>query len=148
MAASPEQVAEHFATLSRMNDTLTQQITQTQTRLQEAHDLIQQNINEITTCKNQITVLTNENADLNNRLLRLANTPTEPNKSRDLLSRITKTDLLKSKEIPSFHTKDSFEQWSDYFQNDLYAKLPETKLLIDFAEKTAQRQHSTQQGHN
>ena len=148
MAASPEQVTEHLTTLSRMNDTLTQQMAQTQQRLQEAHDLIQQNITEITTCKHQITVLTNENADLNTRLVRLTNTPIEPNKSRDLLSRITKTDLLKSKEIPPFHTKDSFEQWSDYFKNDLYAKLPETKLLIDFAEKTAQRQHSTQQRHN
>ena len=120
-----------------MNDTRTQQIAQTQQRLQEAHDLIQININEITTCKNQITVLTNENADLNNRLLRMATTPIEPNRSRDLISRITKTDLLKSKEIPSFHTKDSFELCSDYFKNDLYAKLPETKLLIDFAEKQA-----------
>ena len=136
MAASPEQVTEHLATLSRMNDTLTQHITQTQQRLQEAHDLIQQNITEINTCKNQIIVLTNENADLNNRLLRMATTPIEPNKSRDLISRITKTDLLKSKEIPSFHTKDSFELGSDYFKNDLYAKLPETKLLIDFAENS------------
>lgn len=118
-----------------MNDTLAQQITQTQQRLQEAHDLIQQNIIEINTCKNQIIVLTNENADLNNRLVRMATTPIEPNKSRDLISRITQTDLLKSKEIPSFNTKDSFELWSDYFKNDLYAKLPETKLLIDFAEK-------------
>ena len=71
-----------------------------------------------------------ENQTLNTRIDTLTATRTTiPSHSRDLESRILKTDLLKSKEIPSFNPKDNFEVWSDSFKNDLYAKLPEAKQL-------------------
>ena len=54
---------------------------------------------------------------------------------RDLVSRIIKTDLLKSEELPPFQSKSSFEIWAEAFKNDLYAKLPEAKHYFEIAEK-------------
>ena len=38
-----------------------------------------------------------------------------PHAGKETLSRITKTDLLKSMEIPAFHSKDNFELWAESF---------------------------------
>ena len=134
MTATPQQMQEHLETLTRLNDAMSENLKQTKESLDDARNMIQQNITNIAKLQNDVSLLVTENAALNTKLTNLTVAPAEANRSRDLINRITKTDLLKSKEIPSFGAKDNFEVWSEYFKNDLYAKLPEIKQFIDYAE--------------
>ena len=103
--------------------------------LQPHYEQMQADIQRHETTINAIAA---NNTALEARITQLVSTGPSgsSNNYKDLYSRITKTDLLKSKEIPAFHSKDNFELWAESFKNDLFAKLPEAKDFINHVEKT------------
>ena len=74
MTATTEQVLQHLEALTKMNDALTATVKETQEKLQESHNMVQQNVIDITACRNQISILAKASADLNTRLSTMAHT--------------------------------------------------------------------------
>ena len=130
--ATLDALQAQFTQLSAVNDQLQRGLTETQEAFLHAQNNFKDAVAKIERCENQIAISTTENANLQTRLATITSNPSTGN--RDLISRITKTDLLKSKEILSFGPKDNFEIWSESFKNDLFAKLPDARQFLDHAE--------------
>ena len=122
--ATPEELQQQQ--LLDLSESITRQaaeIFRIRTTLGEATTAYNDAGATITRYEALINIITHDNATLNIRVqsLRASSVPAG-GRDRDSVSRITKTDLLKSKEIQAFSPKANFETLVDHFKNNLYAK--------------------------